>query len=222
VDPVASLGIWAVEVDLAGRVLRIPPLPAGDWLPVLMRLDLRGVRSLIEDIGLRRMLLDGVITRAQLEDALERLVEGASGRSAWETFALAHLAAENWRRVGGELARRGVRLDLLPLGAALDAIYGTIAAGMDEKGLANLNRVLERQAPSDTPPAVKGPRPPALVPASAEPYVRVRPKTVQRRPQDRLGAPIESPMPPPVLPADSGPADVSAPPPPAAAGHPAA
>lgn len=216
-DPIASLGIWAVEVELAGRVLRIPPLPAGDWLAVLMRLDLMGLLTMADEADVDAMLLDGEITYDELQDALTLLIEAAAGRSAWATFTLAHLAAENWHVVGGELARRGVRLDLLPLGAALDAIYGTLAQGMNDKGLKQLNLALDRAPVEIAPPR----RAAAPLPANAEQYVRVRPRTVQRRPQDRQPAPSESPTPPLEPPADSGPADTSAPPPGAAADHPA-
>ena len=205
-DPIASLGIWAVEVELAGRILRIPPLPAGEWLPYLLRLDLMGLRRLTEDIGLRRMLLDGTVTYAELEEALTLLLEAAAGRSMWCTLALASVAADHWHVVGGTLARRGVRLETLPLGAALDAIYGTLTANMDEKSLAQFHAVLDRSGPEATAP----PRRTAPVPASAERYVRERPRTVQRKPQDRPGAPSASPTPPPELPVDSAPADVSA------------
>jgi hypothetical protein len=198
-DPVASLRIWAVEVDLAGRVLRIPPLPAADWLPIVMRLDLNGLLDLADEIEIDELLLDGVITYEQLQDALTLLLEGAAGRPAWTTFALAHLAAEHWRTIGGDLARRGVQLGTLPLGGALDAIYGSLAAHMDEKGLAELHRVFDK-APDEpaTPSRRYGP-----VPASAEQYVRVRPKTVQRRPQDPRGAPSAPPTALPDPPADS-------------------
>ena len=38
-EPAASLRVWAVEVTVGGRVLRVPPLPAADWLPVVIRSD---------------------------------------------------------------------------------------------------------------------------------------------------------------------------------------
>lgn len=198
VDPIASLGIWAVEIELAGRVLRIPPLPAGDWLPILMRLDLNGLLRIAEEVDVDEMLLDGLITAEQLEEALTLLLEAASGRPLWTTFALAYIAADNWQAIGGDLARRGVRLDVLPLGAALDAIYGALAANMDAKGVEQLHAALER--PSVAPTRRVGP-----VPASAEPYVHVRPRTVQRRPQDLPPGPSAPPTPPPAPRADSDP-----------------
>lgn len=205
-DPVASLGIWAVEVDLAGHLLRIPPLPAGDWLPYLMRLDLTGLLDLAEGVDVEEMLLDGEVTDEQLQEALTLLLEAAAGRSMWCALALANIAAENWHVVGGALARRGVRLEVLPLGAALDAIYGTLAANMDAKGLAAFHLILDRDVTRPTAPRRRA----APVPASAEQYVRERPRTVQRRPQDRLAAQTEQPTRPPEPPAGSDPAGESA------------
>lgn len=206
-DAVASLRIWAVEADLAGQVLRIPPLPAADWLPILMRADVLGLMELIEDAEIEDALIDGTVKVADLTPVLESLLEAAAGRSTWSALMLAYTASENWHVVGADLARRGVRFGEISIGAALDAIYGSLASSMDEKALVRFNSTLDRGAPTTaaatTPQQrVPAPRP---VPASAEKYVRERPRTRLRRPQDRQVAPTVSPTPPPGPPADSDP-----------------
>lgn len=205
-DPAASLRIWAVEVDLAGFTLRIPPLPASDWLPILMRLEVLGLMELIEDVDLDEPLMDGTLKADQVVKALEELTEAATGRTQWCTMMLALSAREHWHVVGADLARAGVRFDQISIGAALDAIYGSLCRSMDEKGIAKFNRALEHP-PVDTvqPREIRPPRGAKPLPASAEQYVRVRPKTVLRRPQDRQPAPSATPIGPPVPPAHSDP-----------------
>lgn len=201
VDPVASLRVWAVEVDVAGRTLRVPPLPAADWLPVLMSLDPLNVLDIADDVGIEGALLDGTLSYDALRGALESLVEMAAGRRCETALVLAGIASEHWAVVGGELARRGIRFADIPLGAALDAVYSVLCALTDEKGVAALNRALDGAVATGAPRSrVPAPRP---VPASAEQYVRVRPKTRLRRPQDHPADPNASPTPPPAPPAGS-------------------
>lgn len=205
-DATASLRMWAVETELGGRVLRIPPLPAAEWLPPLMTANLLGLLDLAEDVELEELLLDGSVTLADLTGALELLLESASGRSPWSALMLAYTAAEHWHVVGADLARIGVRFEAIPLGAALDAIYGSLCRSMDEKGIARFNGALDRP-PVGTikPEAIRAPRGAKPLPASAEQYVRVRPRSRLRRPQDRQGAPTARPTPPPAIPGEGGP-----------------
>lgn len=205
-DAVASLRIWAVEGRLGAQVLRIPPLPAADWLPILMRADVLGLLELVEDAEIADMLLDGTVGVPELKTALESMLEQGTGRSTWSALLIAGVAAQNWHVVGGDLARRGVRFEEIPIGAALDAFYGSLASAMDEKELVKFNSALDRGAPATTSsaPPQRGPAP-RPVPASAERYVRERPRTRQRRPQDRVASQSAAPTPPPGPPADSDP-----------------
>lgn len=194
VDPTASMRVWAVEVDIGAVVARIPPLPASDWLPTLMEGDVFGVFGLVEGLDIEELLVDGEITINDAVGAAVKLIESAAGRSVWMSLALASLAKVRWLSIGSDIVRSSVRLDQVSLGAALDAIYGAITQGMDEKGVARLNATLFRppaefQLALGLEPFVdRFAREPKPLPASAEQYVRVRPKTVLRRPQDRQGA----------------------------------
>lgn len=212
-DPIASMRIWAVEVDLGPYVAKIPPTCAADWLPTLMRMDVMGVLDLVEGVDVTDALIEGEITSVQARDAAVKLLESAAGRTCWTTMALVSLATRYWGSIGADLMRVSVKFDQISLGAALDAIYGSLCKGMDEKGIRRLNVTLER-APLEFMLALGGQPPPEPrqravkpLPATAMPYVQTRPKTVLRRPQDRQPSPNSLPMP---LPAGLGDSDQQA------------
>lgn len=212
-DPVASLRCWAVEVDFAGGVLRIPPLPASEWLICLTGLNVLSLLDLVEDRDDADWLLSSGVAweLPDLERALGELLVAAAGRSVDATLVLASVAREHWHLVGADLARMGVRFDQVPLGAALDAIYASMCRMLDEKSLPRFNELLER--PLGAPDIMLDPRVRARaakpLPATAEQYVRVRPRTRLRRPQDRLDAPSVGPTAPPAPPGDSDPVPTS-------------
>lgn len=204
-DPVASLRMWAVEVELGSHTLRIPPLPAADWLPAMMRLDVLSLLDLVEDVDMYELLVEDAVTLEAVGEAMEQLLEAAAGRPSWTALALAYIAARHWPVVGGDLARSGVRFTEIPLGAALDAIYGSLIRSMDEKSLKSFNAALERPTAEGvaTSRGYPAPRP---VPASAEPYVRARSRSRLRMPPDRAGDPNARPIRRRVRPAESDPA----------------
>lgn len=203
--------IWAVEINVGPHLARIPPTPAADWMPCLMRMDIMGVLDLIEGVDLDDALVDGEITSQEMRDAAVKLLESAAGRPVWTTMALVSLATRYWGTVGADLMRLSVKFDQISLGAALDAIYGTLTKGLDDKARARLDSTLERaplqfQLAMGQEPVIDARPVPAArpLPATAEQYVRVRPKTVLRRPQDRPRAPIVPPIEQLAIPAGSG------------------
>lgn len=211
-DPAASLRIWAVEVTVGGRLLRVPPLPAADWLPAVMTTNPMSITELLEEFDLAEVLLEDGVTVETLREALVEVIEAAAGRSAVATFAIAAAAADRWDVIGADVARAGVRFGEISLGAALDALYGSIARHMDEKGLAEFTRILE--SPSlDSRPAPARRRPPRgakPLPANAAQYVRERPKTQLLPPPDRRSDRTSPPTQPPPPRADSAPPAMSA------------
>jgi hypothetical protein len=218
-DPAASLRVWAIEVTVGGCLLRVPPLPAADWLPSVMTTNPMAVLELVEDFDLAEVLLDGDLTVDQLREALIEVVEAASGRPAVAAFAIAGIAAQRWDVIGADLARVGLRFTEISLGAALDAIYGSVSRHMDEKALAEFNRLLDAQTkPVESSPR-RAPRGAKPLPATAEQYVRERPKTVLRRPQDRQAAQSAPPTGQLQQPSGSDPPARSAPIPPGADGR---
>lgn len=196
-DAAASLRIWAVEVTVGGRLLRVPALPAADWLPVVMTANPLAVVELLEDFDLAEALVDDGLTVDELRDALTEIVEAAGGRSSTAVFVIAGAASERWDVVGADLARAGVRFGEIPLGAALDAIYGSLIRHMDEKGVAEFNRLL--LAPADLSHPGRMPSP-----ASGGQSVRERPKTQLLPRPDPQGGQSGQPSGPPASRVGSG------------------
>src|SRR5262249_36588020 len=127
-------------------------------------------------------------------EKLEFVAEVAAGRPWLSAFAIASAAASRWDVIGADLARAGVRFDLIPLGGALDAMYGGLLRHMDEKAQQQFIRLVKDGAPQT--PRSRAPKNAKPLPSTSLQYVQTRPKTQLRRPQDRPDAPIEPPKPP--------------------------
>jgi len=207
VDPAASMRCWAIGLELGGRTFEVPPLPAADWWPVLIA----GDPSLILDFlksdpsdedNLDDLLLTGEIDGAELSQALIDVIEETAGRSFHVAFVLAAVAAQSWPVVGGELAKRGFRWDVMPLAAALDAIYSIVMEGIaKDEDRKKFVRLLENEAltggkvaPARDREAVvtefetfAGPRPTGGLTATGEPSDSARPKTRTLPRQPRPG-----------------------------------
>jgi hypothetical protein len=197
VDPAASMRLWAIELELGGRSFDVPPLPAADWFPVLTS----GDPSLILDLltsgsdDLDEMLLAGEITRAELNQALTDAIEQVTGRSFHASFVLATVAASQWPIVNGYLAQRGFRWDVMPIGAALDAIYALVVGNMEKDPREKFLRLLDNDALTGGKPArgrnreevvtefetLAGPKPTGGLTATGEQSGSARPRTRQRR-----------------------------------------
>lgn len=217
VDPVASLRIWAIDVNVGDRVLHIPPLPASDWFPVLaegrpMRVLDLVVSNPTDPDNIDDLILSGAVTVEDLSTALEDTVEEITGREPMAAYILAMVAADSWPVIGGDLARRGFRWDRTPIGAALDAIYAVLMARLSEDNAKKLNALLDRPAPgkkADRKKAVAdfesmaGPRP-APVPATGARSGSAHPRTPLRPRRGRPVARSSAPRTPPAQRAGSG------------------
>lgn len=202
-DPVASFEVTAVEANLAGRLLRIPPLPASGWLPLLMTTsDAMALLELLEVDPTDELFDEGAATADDLRESLEGMLAVAAGCSAWAAYCLAATMREHWGVLGAKILGR-LALDAAPLGAALVAVYGLAVEVLDEKTLGQFNLWLDtpirpgqvsRQRPKSGP-----------VPANALPFVQTRPKTRPRRPQDRLNDQTAQPTTTPQPQAENGP-----------------
>lgn len=220
VDPAASMRCWAIDIEVGGHVFEVPPLPAADWFPVLtsgdpsLILDLLTSRS--EDLD--ELLLSGQISGADLNEALRDAVEEATGRQFHAAFVLATVAASQWPIVNGHLAQRGFRWDVMPIGAALDAIYALVVGNMEEGPRVKFLRLLDNDALTsgkktrNTEAVVTefetlaGPKPTGGLTATGEQSGSARPKTRQRRQPPRPDDPLPAPTRPHARPGRSGPA----------------
>jgi hypothetical protein len=134
VDPAASMRCWALDIQLGGRTFEIPALPAADWWPVLVDADLARILDfVVSSDALDELLLTGELGAEELGTVLTDALEETAGRSFHVAYILAAAAVAGWPTIGGELARRGFRWDLQPLGAALDAVYFTVMSNIEKK-----------------------------------------------------------------------------------------
>lgn len=229
VDPLASMRCWAITVELGGREFEIPALPAVDWWPVIADATAFGLVDLLtstEGADLDAMLLDGRVTHVEMTEVMMDAISEATGRTFHASFALAIVAGMHWPVVGGQLARDGFRWDVLPIGAALDAVYAVIMESFpgDKDGEAarkkfadlleddTLTQPGKKRTPSQRVmtefEAMAGPMPaPAPLPgkASAEPSASQRPRTRTRPRQPLQDGRSEPPKKPRGQPGRSGP-----------------
>lgn len=214
VDPVASLRIWAVELELAGRVFQIPPLPAADWLPVLIEGDLFAIMEMVPDSSnVDELILSGEVTAEQLTTALTAVIEQVTGRPLHAAIITAQLTQHMWPVIGGELAVSGFRWDQQPIGAALDAIRYVVIRSLarSKETLDTAKKIeamidkevstIDRSKALDDFETMAGPRPTGAVPAgvpatggrSAGNTPRSRPRRGLPRPAGRSPVPTTRP-----------------------------
>ena len=223
VDPLASMRCWAVDVELGGRAYTVPALPAADWWPVLVTGDVTQVLDLLmsgSSDELADMILTGEVTREEISGALTEAIEEVAGRSLHVATVLALAAWHSWSAVNGYLAQRGFRWDLMPLGAALDAVHAVLLDMIEDKDdRAKFVRMLEnepgkrdREKMAADFETLAGPKPSSGVRSSGARSGSARPKTRPRhqqpRPDDLPASPTAQPGPP----AESDPQASSEPP----------
>lgn len=206
---------WAVDVEVGGSVLTIPPLPAADWWPLLADDDLETFLEMLptghdlED----RLIEDPGIGR-ELAAALLEALEEVAGRPVDQARVIAGVAMQAWSWVGGRMALSGFRWDVMPLAAALDALHVTLQKNLTEEGLKQYEALLNQAAPKkiDKAQALSdfesgaGPRPsPEPLRSTGEPSGDSPPRT-RRPPQPpRRRGPSGAPTTPPATPGRSDP-----------------
>lgn len=225
VDPLASMRCWAVTVELGGREYDIPALPAADWWPVVVDVSPFGLVGLLksnESADLDAMLLDGLVSTDDMTEALMDAISEVTGRTFHASFVLATVATMHWPVIGGILAQKGFRWDVMPIGAALDAIYAIVAGNLkDDAARDKFDLLLDddsktqpgkRKTPSKRVmnefEAMAGPMPaPAPLPGKANgaPSVSQRSKTRTRPRQNPQGDQSVSPTRQPAQRGKSGP-----------------
>ena len=215
VDPLASMRCWALELELGGRTFDVPALPAADWWPVLVSGDLSQILDFAVSTSgdLDDLLLTGEVTQDQLAQALTDAVEETAGRPLHASTVLASLASMHWTTINGELAKHGFRWDVMPLGAALDAIYLIAVNGIPEKSEDGKRRprdeflaLLENEALTTGKPTPRqraklvnefegmaGPRPTSGVRSTGAPSDSARPRTRIRPRPPRQDDPSRAP-----------------------------
>lgn len=188
-----------IEVELGGQTYQVPALPAVDWWPIVLKLDLMAVLDLIEDTSLDDAMISGEVDPEEIQTALVDALEAVAGRSLHALYVLAATAEQHWASVSGKLALAGFRWDVMPLGAALDAIYVTIVGAFQkQEDLDKFLAVLENETLTtpgkkravsakikDEFETMAGPRPTSGVRSTGGPSGSARPRT-RRQPRPHL------------------------------------
>lgn len=131
-DPLASLRISRIAVDLGGHRFIVPALPAREWLEVLLEEDINpedvfpGFCDPDDIVTVNQMIIDGSVTMEQMTEAIYGVIEQASGRRWWVTLRLCRTIRAGWDRVGGRLASHGVTPFDVSLSYWLDGAYDAI------------------------------------------------------------------------------------------------
>jgi hypothetical protein len=147
VDPLVGLRPVEVIVELGDYEYTIPPLPAADWIAAVLTTDggsiVPGLLNATDQRDVWTAFVLGEIDGDELAEVERAALEVAAGRPWWEADRLIrNLAAqENWPTLHGELMLKGLDLAVLPLAAALNAIYALIRRliSHDEPALARFD-----------------------------------------------------------------------------------
>lgn len=199
VDPAASMRCWAITLQVGGREYEIPALPAADWWPVLVEINPGRILELIpsrlgDPDDLDSQLLAGTIDGAELGSALRDVIEEVTGRSFHVAAVLAAVANHQWPVIGGELAQRGFRWDVMPIGAALDAIYAVVVGGLEEKDRDKFLAMLEDEALTQ-PGKKRAPSKRVVAEFEAMAGPRPEPRPLPGKPRQSIGGPSGSARP---------------------------
>lgn len=133
----ASLRVWAVEVDLAGATYRIPPLPAAEWFAAVLSSEqgplVPGLLVPEDQETVIDLLMEGAITKRQLDQANHEALAAASGWKWWEAERLIASAAVGWKVIGGLLQGAGLDMTRASLGAVLSSMYAMAVSNMKKE-----------------------------------------------------------------------------------------
>lgn len=125
-SPVWSLQAWELEITVAGEQVTIPPIPAADWLAVLMGEDLwaedlfPGLLDEDDKAWVEDCLFAGDLGLEEMHDLAMEILGQVAGRPWWVALRVVGTAKSNWDVIGGALALRGVDAAKISLGAWLD------------------------------------------------------------------------------------------------------
>lgn len=131
-DPIWSLRIWPVTVNVAGQDLEVPAMSAADWLTVLMQPDLT-LDDLLDLIpGVDQVVAEADLGADEWTEVCLDMITTVSARSWWITMRLIGVAASSWDSLGAAMLRR-VDAEKVSLAAWLTVLTATLIDLMDPK-----------------------------------------------------------------------------------------
>lgn len=119
---------WAVDLTISGLHLRVPALPAVDWIAAILNMedDVLGlVLGLLEDEDselLDDAMAAGLVDPDELMALTMDLVTTVGSRPWWVTMRLMGTMAANWNNIGAEMMYRGIDASKLSLSGWLDVL----------------------------------------------------------------------------------------------------
>jgi hypothetical protein len=139
-----SLGLWPVEVSVAGTIAEVPALPAIEWLVYLLQPipDLDGLlTNLLPEV--EDAIYENLATTADMYLLILDIIATVSAHPWWVTMRLISMAHSSWGILGPELMFHGVEADRVSLAAWIDAVLILILRNMDPNKITMFTMQLE-------------------------------------------------------------------------------
>ena len=127
-----SLQPWPIDISIGPCALRIPAMPASDWVSLLVSEDdiLDEILGMVEDEDaiedLTDAMLAGQIDPEELTKVIMEAITLVSGRPWWVTLGIIQVAMGSWDIIGGYVSLHGLRADQLSLQAWCDGLLATL------------------------------------------------------------------------------------------------
>lgn len=151
-NPVWSLCPWPVMVDLPGKAIEIPAMPAVNWLQFLMapgEPDMEGLLLEFMPEVEEYYLNDEVFDVDGLNETLEEVISTVAARPWWQVIGLTRMAIESWDALGPLLLRNHADPTVLSLAAWLDVLIVTVLENTDKAKATMFTLQLESAPPSE-------------------------------------------------------------------------
>lgn len=155
-DPVWSLCPWPLDVQVDGKTIQIPAVPASEWLAMLMSdaLDINDLfLTVAPDLAeaVDEALFEERLSLQEYADLILQVIDQVAGRPWHIALRLIGSARNSWDVIGAELVLRGVNAAQLSLSAWLDVVLLLMLRCMDTKDIPMFTAKLEAPPPGEDP-----------------------------------------------------------------------